>query len=90
MFFGWAFFLISAGSPHVRPMGCTRGGPDEIELTAIGVKLNGSQPHLPHGPRRQLGERRPQLADLGKRRVGELAVPPRRVRPYRDKVPYDE
>ena len=44
-FFGWVFFLISSGSPHVRPMGVhrTRGEPDEIELTAMGVKLNGSR-----------------------------------------------
>ena len=41
MFFGWVFFLISSGSPHVRPMGRTCGEPDEIELTAMGVKLNG-------------------------------------------------
>ena len=33
---GWAFFLISSGSPHVRctPMGHTCGEPNEIELTA--------------------------------------------------------
>ena len=42
MFFGWVFFLISLGSPHVRPTGCTCGEPDEIELAAIGVELNGS------------------------------------------------
>ena len=36
------FFLISSGSPHVRPMGRTRGGPDEIGLTPMGVELNGS------------------------------------------------
>ena len=41
--FGWVFFLISSGSPHVRPMGRTCGEPDEIELTAMGVKLNGSR-----------------------------------------------
>ena len=40
MFFGWAFFLISLGSPHVRPVGRTCGEPNEIELTPIGVKLN--------------------------------------------------
>ena len=43
MFFGWVFFLISLGSPHVRPMGRTCGEPNEIELTPIGVKLNGSR-----------------------------------------------
>ena len=36
MFFGWVFFLISSGSPHVRctPMGVHRacGEPDEIEI----------------------------------------------------------
>ena len=44
-FFGWVFFLISSGSPHVRctPMARTCGEPDEIELTAMGVKLNGSR-----------------------------------------------
>ena len=42
-YFGWVFFLISSGSPHVRPMGRTCGEPDEIELTAMGVKLNGSR-----------------------------------------------
>ena len=41
-FFGWVFFLISSGSPHVRPMGRTCGEPDEIGLTAMGVELNGS------------------------------------------------
>ena len=40
--FGWVFFLITSGSPHVRPMGRTCGEPDENELTAMGVKLNGS------------------------------------------------
>ena len=37
--------LISPGSPHVRPMGVHRtcGGPNEIELTPTGVKLNGSR-----------------------------------------------
>ena len=43
IFFGWVFFLISLGSPHVRPMGRTCGKPNEIELTPIGVKLNGSR-----------------------------------------------
>ena len=42
IYFGWVFFLISLGSPHVRPMGRTRGEPNEIELTPIGVRLNGS------------------------------------------------
>ena len=44
MFFGCVFFLISFGSPHVRctPMGRTCGEPNEIELTAIRVILNGS------------------------------------------------
>jgi len=46
IFFGWVFFLISSGSPHVRctPMWAlsTRGEPDEIELTPMGVTLNGS------------------------------------------------
>ena len=45
MFFGWVFFLISLGgqAPHVRctPMGRTCGEPNEIELTAIGVILDG-------------------------------------------------
>ena len=49
IFFGWVFFLISSGSPHARctPMGVHRtcGEPDEIELTAMGVKLNGSRGH---------------------------------------------
>ena len=40
----WVFFLIPLGSPHVRctPMVRACGEPDEIELTAIGVELNGS------------------------------------------------
>ena len=54
MFSGWVYFLISSGSPHVRctPMGVRRtcGEPDEIELTAMGVKLNGSG-RVPAGPR---------------------------------------
>ena len=41
-FSGRVFFLISVGSPHVRPMGRTCGEPTEIELTPIGVELNGS------------------------------------------------
>ena len=40
--FGWVFFLISFGSPHVRPMGRTCGEQSEIELTSIGVKSDGS------------------------------------------------
>ena len=35
--------MISPGSPHVRPTERTCGEPDEIELTAMGVELNGSQ-----------------------------------------------
>ena len=44
IYFGWVFFLISSGSPHVRctPVGRTRGEPDELGLTPMGVKLNGS------------------------------------------------
>ena len=46
IFFGWVFFLISLGgqAPHVRctPMGHTCGEPNEIELTPMGVGLNGS------------------------------------------------
>ena len=46
-FFGWVFFLRKLGgqAPHVRctPMGRTCGEPNEIELTAIVVKLNGSR-----------------------------------------------
>ena len=42
IFFGWVFFLISSGSPHVRPMGRTCGEPDEIELAPMGVQLHGS------------------------------------------------
>ena len=34
--------MIFWASPHVRPMGHTRGEPGGIELTPIGVKLNGS------------------------------------------------
>ena len=37
------FLLISLDSPHVRPMGCTCGGPNEIELATVGVVLNGSR-----------------------------------------------
>jgi len=48
--FGWVFFLIASGSPHVRctPMGVHRacGEPGEIELTPIGLVLNGSR-HVP-------------------------------------------
>ena len=48
IFFGWVFFLNSSGSPHVRPMGSTCGEPTEIELTPIGVKLDGSRRvHVP-------------------------------------------
>ena len=43
IFFGWVFFLISLGLPHVHPMGRACGEPNEIELTAIGVQLNGSR-----------------------------------------------
>jgi len=47
--FGWVFFLISLGgqAPHVlrAQMGVHRtcGEPNEIELTPMGVKLNGSR-----------------------------------------------
>ena len=47
MFLGWVFIFISVGSPHVRPVGRTWGGPKEIELTPIGVKLYG--PRRVHG-----------------------------------------
>ena len=52
IFFGWVFFLISPGSPHVRPMGRTCGEPDEIELAAMGVELNGSCRERPRIGRR--------------------------------------
>ena len=47
---GWVFFLISLGSPRVRAMGVHRtcGGSNGIELTAIGVELNG--PRRVRGP----------------------------------------
>ncbi len=47
--------MISSGSPHVRctPMGRTCGEPDEIELTAMGVKLNGSRCRLAEDKRHQ-------------------------------------
>ena len=41
-FFGWVLFFISLGSPHVRLMGRACGEPTGIELTPIGVDLNGS------------------------------------------------
>ena len=59
IFFGWVFFLISSGgqAPHVRctPMWAlsTCGEPDEIELTPVGVELNGPRQvlnRLPHYP----------------------------------------
>ena len=44
IFFGRVFFLISSGgqAPHARctPMRRACGEPDDIELAAIGVKLN--------------------------------------------------
>ena len=40
--FRWVFFLISFGSPRVRPVWRTCGEPSEVELTPIWVKLNGS------------------------------------------------
>ena len=41
--FGWVRFLISLGSPHVRPVGrtCRRAG--EVELAPIEAELNGSR-----------------------------------------------
>ena len=39
IYFGWVFFLISSGSPHVRPMGRTCGEPDEIGLTPHGGEI---------------------------------------------------
>ena len=47
MFYGRVFFLSSLGSPHVRPVGRVYGEPNEIESTAIGVTLNGSQVRRP-------------------------------------------
>ena len=43
MFFAWVSFLISLGSPHVRPMKVHRtcGEPNDIELTPHRVELNG-------------------------------------------------
>ena len=43
IFFGWVFFLISSGPPHVRCtlMGRTCGEPGGIELTPTGVELYG-------------------------------------------------
>ena len=45
IFFGWVFFLISLGSPHVRPMGVHRTceEPNDFELTATGVELDASR-----------------------------------------------
>ena len=40
--FGWVFFLILLGSVHVRPIRRACGEPNEIELTPIGVTLDGS------------------------------------------------
>ena len=34
---GWVFFLISLGSPHVRPIGRTCGEPNEIELAVADI-----------------------------------------------------
>ena len=46
-FFGWVFFFISSGSPHVRctpmPMGRTCEKPDEIVLTPMGVNCTARQ-----------------------------------------------
>ena len=39
--FGWVLFLVLLGAPHVRPMGRTYGGQNEIDLTPIGVELSG-------------------------------------------------
>ena len=51
MFCGWVFYLISLGgqAPHVlwAHMGRACGGPNEIELTPIGVELKGSQVPCP-------------------------------------------
>ena len=43
--FGWGFFLISFGSPHVRPMERTCGEPDDIELTPIGGEIERRSRH---------------------------------------------
>ena len=67
-FFGWVFFLISSGSPHVRHMGRTCGEPEEIESTAMGVKLNGS--------RCRCGGWRARCAGGGSRTRGPASVPP--------------
>ena len=65
--FGWVFFLISSGSPHVRPMGRTCGAPGEIELAPVGVKLNGSRSvPFPHGA----------SASSGPNCVGDMAAAP--------------
>jgi hypothetical protein len=56
MFFGWVFFLISSGSPHVRctPMGCTCGGPDGIGLI----------PHGGWGPNKSAMEHGARIMEL--------------------------
>ena len=56
--------MISCGSPHVRPMGRTCGEPDEIELTAMGVKLNGSRCRLPADQQPHHGLHRPGHDEL--------------------------
>ena len=48
-FSGGYFSLISLGSPHVRPMGRTRGEADEIELTAahgLFYRSFSGEPHI--------------------------------------------
>ena len=42
-YFWMGIFFVSSGSPQVHPMRCTCGEPNEIELTPIGAKLNGSR-----------------------------------------------
>ena len=57
IFFGWVFFLIPSGSPHVRctPMVRTCGEPVEIGLTPMRVELSGSGRVHGEPPRVQRG-----------------------------------
>ena len=63
--------MISSGSPHVRPMGRTCGEPDEIELTPMGVRLNGSgRVHADNGVVAEAVDLVVALARLDHRRRG--------------------
>ena len=71
---------LLVGSPHVRPIGRTCGGPNEIELTPFGVEWNSSHPGRARqrgrgaGPEKRVGRQKSEQAARSSVRGGCLCV----------------